>query len=257
MKILPYYMIDFSAAACLFEIRVNDYPVITQNIAGQVSTYIPINYAILESGKQEVSITMLPLIGETSLHPKAYLKYKVMLFDVTNDFVFKEEFTSFQSEQLAKNHLPVVKQTSYFRATVPYQLNAWQHGINLTSKKDLKNKLLQSCQEIASVIEKKEYSTFEKMILKREQNMATAMYLNQQESSSRITELIQDLKAGFKMMPIPKESVVRILGFGKVAALKKPNGESALYLFNEKTNQELMLDFAFYIPEGKTNFEII
>ena len=42
----PYYMIDFSASACLFEIRINDYPVIQMNIEGRVSSMIPINYAL-------------------------------------------------------------------------------------------------------------------------------------------------------------------------------------------------------------------
>ncbi|MBF8455572.1 hypothetical protein IV494_00115 [Kaistella sp. G5-32] len=43
----PYYMIDFSASACLFEIRINDYPVAHMDIAGQVASTIPINFAIL------------------------------------------------------------------------------------------------------------------------------------------------------------------------------------------------------------------
>jgi hypothetical protein len=43
----------------------------------------------------------------------------------------------------------------------------------------------------------------------------------------------------------------------RVAALKKTNGEPALYLFNEETQEELMLDLSFHIPEGKTEFEVI
>jgi hypothetical protein len=32
----PYYLIEFSAAACLFEIRVNDIPVMTLELSGQL-----------------------------------------------------------------------------------------------------------------------------------------------------------------------------------------------------------------------------
>ena len=39
MKNQPYHVIDFSASACLFEIRVNDYPVIHMNVEGQGQHY--------------------------------------------------------------------------------------------------------------------------------------------------------------------------------------------------------------------------
>ena len=70
MSILPYYMIDFSGSACMFEIRVNDYPVITQDVEGQVSSMIPINYAILKDGIQTISATVLPYSGTELCTPK-------------------------------------------------------------------------------------------------------------------------------------------------------------------------------------------
>lgn len=71
----PYYTIDFSAAACMFEIRVNDYPVLTLNIEGQVAINIPINFAILDKGKQTISAVVLPILGETILNPNAALHF--------------------------------------------------------------------------------------------------------------------------------------------------------------------------------------
>lgn len=62
-------MIDFSASACLFEIRINDYPVIHMNVEGQAASIVPINYAILKSGIQTVSVAILPNIGDPELHP--------------------------------------------------------------------------------------------------------------------------------------------------------------------------------------------
>ena len=87
--------------------------------------------------------------------------------------------------------------------------------------------------------------------------MATSMYLSDNESKTRIEELISDFKNGFKVMPIEAKSIVYIYGNDRVAALKKPNGEPALYLQNQKLEEELMLDITFYIPEGKTEFEVI
>ena len=118
----PYYMIDFSASACLFEIRVNDYPVIHMNVEGQVASNIPINYAILKSGTQSISVTILPNVGDLELHPKSEVKFNIKIFDVTNDFVFDQQFGDYQSETVGEKKIPVIKHIGTFKAEVPYQL---------------------------------------------------------------------------------------------------------------------------------------
>lgn len=258
MRILPYYMIDFSASACMFEIRINDYPVITQNLEGQVSTLIPINYAILENGEQTISATMLPVLGEMQLHPKANLRFKVMLFDVTNDFVFKEQFEEYQSENIGDQQLPIIKKRGVFKAEVPYKLEAWQNGVDLNDVKDIKQKLFSAYYSLSKIISSEKYDVFQEKISNRESNMATSMYLAKKEAELRVSDLISDFGSGFQIVPIIKENTVLcIYANGKAAALKKLNGESALYLFNEKRKEELMLDLTFYIPDGKSDFEII
>jgi hypothetical protein len=251
-------MLDFSAGACMFEIRVNDYPVITMNVDGQVSTNIPINFAILEKGDQKITATILPILGTTKLHHNAELKFDVKLFDVTNDFVFQKQFGEYKSEPVEKSKiLPIIKYASVFPADVPYKLNAWQTGQKLKGVDDVGIKLANAYQYISKLINTGDYDTFSKAIAKRENNMVTSMYLSSTEAKSRISGLIEDFKAGFKIMPIPKDSIMHIYGDGKVAGLKKHNGESALFLFNEKTKEEMMIDITFYMPIGKTEFEVI
>lgn len=65
----PYYTISFSVAACNFEILVNDIPVVTLETKGQISTNIPINYAIYKSGKQFITAIIKPLTGTANLNP--------------------------------------------------------------------------------------------------------------------------------------------------------------------------------------------
>lgn len=253
----PYYMIDFSASACLFEIRINDYPVIHMNIEGQVSTMIPINFAILESGLQSISVAMLPNIGNTQLHPKSELKFNIKLFDVTNDFVFNKQFGDYQSEAIREKKLPVIKYVNSFQADVPYKLEGWQKGRNLKDVDGCKKKLESAYSKISKMIQEGRFDEYKQLISKRENNMATSMYLSYQESESRIKELVQDFNSGFKVQPVSKEAVMFLYANNKVAMLKKPNGEPALYLENKKTEEELMLDVSFYIPLGKEEFEII
>lgn len=127
----PYYMIDFSASACLFEIRINDYPVIHMNVEGQVASNIPINYAILKSGTQSISLTILPNIGDLELHNKSEVKFNIKLFDVANDFVFNQQFGDYQSDPVGEKKLPIIKYMNSFQADVPYNLDVWQKGRNL------------------------------------------------------------------------------------------------------------------------------
>ncbi len=257
MAIKPYYMIDFSASACTFEIRVNDYPVITQNIEGQVASIIPINFAILESGNQTITAKTLPIAGQTELDSAADLRFKVLLFDVSNDFVFQEQYEEFQSGPVVEQKLPIIIMTGKFVANVPYVLKAWQDGQDLVNIKDVTSKLYTAYNTIASNINSGKYDLFKEKISRRENNMVMSMYLPQTEAQSRLTGLTSDFKSGFKVMPIPHDSVLQFYANNKVVALKKLNGESALYLTNDKTQEELMLDLSFYIPEGKTEFEVI
>ena len=254
----PYYTIDFSASACMFEIRINDYPVITMNVEGQVASSIPINFAILEKGTQALTVIVIPMVGEKKLHTKAELKFDIKLFDVANDFVFKKQFGDYKMDPIdEKKIIPIVNHSAIFTAEVPYKLDAWQKGVILKDVKEVNQKLITAYQHISNMINKGEYDNFSKAVAKREKNMATSMYLSTNESKARVEELISDFKSGFKVMPIPKNSIMQFYGNGKVTGFKKPNGESALYLFNKKTNEELMLDLTFYIPEGKTEFEVI
>jgi len=250
-------MIDFSAVACFFEIRVNDYPVITQNIEGQVASMIPINQAILESGNATITATVLPIAGTTELHPGAYLRFKIMLFDVTNDFVFQEQYEQYETDPVGDQKLPTMALAGNFMVNVPYIQDAWQDGRNLMDVEDLAPKLHSAYKNISSIINEKNYEQFKQLIARRENNIAKAMYLSSVEARSRAEDVITDMRSGFTLMPIPKDAILQLYANNKVAALKKLNGESALYLFNKKTNEELMLDLTFYIPEGKTEFEVI
>jgi hypothetical protein len=254
----PYYQLDFSASACLFQVRVNDIIVFTLNVKGQAATMIPINTAILQSGKQQISIRILPLEGHQFVDVKAEFKYDIKVFDVTNGFQFTEQLPGYQFPPVdtSKPHLSLVND-GYFNATVPYVLQAHQQGADLTSIPDLNYRLKAAYQLLANIIDNGNYEQFRNLMANRENNVATSMYLSKQESDGRINGLIIDFEAGFKVEPIAANAEVQIYGQNKIASLKKPNGESALVLLNKKTGEELMIDLSFYLPAGKKELEVI
>lgn len=258
-KVQPYYELDFSAAYCLFEVRVNDVLVFTMNLDGQTSTMIPINSAILESGKQQISIKVLPLAGEKYLNPSARFKYDIKVFDAANDLNFKEqvpgEYAIAKVDPAKKQ--TVLTQTADFKAEVPYAITAYQNSTDLRSVSGLKDKLNDAYQQLSNLIRKADVEQIKKLIANRESIAAVTMYLSKEESDDRMEGIVSNLKSGYKLAPIPADAVVKIFGNGKLATLIRPNGEPALILKNEKDQEELQLEFNFFIPAGKTDLEII
>lgn len=253
----PYYVIDFSASACMFEIRINDYPVIVMDVSGQVSSMVPINFAILEKGKQQISARILPVSGRTELAKEVELKFSIKLFDVTQDFVFKDQFGDYQSKSVEDKKLPIINYENTFLADVPYRLQAWQNGKNLKDVKECREKLEKAYHKLITVLENSKFDIYQKLIEKREKNMTESMYLSKEEADARMKGLIREFASGMKIRPLADDAIMFFYADNRVTALKRPNGDSALSLVNEEKREELMLDVSFFIPEGKDEFEII
>ena len=253
-----YYEIDCSALMCYFQVRINDIEVFALNVDGQATMDIPINQGILESGIKEIEIRVLPLEGTTELNKEAYVRYRVNEFDVSSgDFKFIKQFDNHQTEPVKKG-IPVLIHKSKFEATVTYKIEAWQNGLNLKDVKfDVKKKLMFAYNTIVSDINKGNYDNFLKAVTKRESNFTKMMYLNDSEKNARIIKLTDDFSSGFKAIPVDEEVLVEYSGYGKLSSLKRINGMSALYLIHPETEEELVLPITFYIPEGKTEFEVI
>lgn len=255
----PYYTIDFSVTACNFEILVNDIPVITMESKGQISTNIPINYAIYNSGEQLITAIIKPISGQESLHPEAALRFNVRLYDVANnEFKHIKDFPEKTVKKVEENQkIPLLKTSTEFTAEISYLLTKWTDGENLENVENFKEKLTSAYNKLADLLKEENYTDFIEKIKVREKNMATSMYLSNSESNARINSLIEDAKNGFIVMPFPQDTIIKFYGYGKLVTFKKLNGEPAFYLYNKETKEELMIDQMFYIPKGKTEFEII
>lgn len=255
----PYYTLDFSVAACNFEILINDIPVLTMEVGGQISSNVPVNYAIYNSGEQFVKAIIKPLSGQQNLDPEASLRFNVRLYDVANnEFKHIKDFPETAVQKVEENQkIPLLTTSTEFTAEITYSLTKWTDGENLEDVANFKEKLITAYDKLADLLKEEKYSEFAEKIKVREKNMATSMYLSSSESNARINGLIDDAKNGFKVMPFPKDTILRFYGYGKLATFKKLNGEPAFYLFNNETKEELMIDQMFYIPKGKTEPEII
>ena len=259
MIIQPYYMLEFTAISCLIEIRVNDKPVISMSIKWQTSTNIPINYAISESGEQSISIRILPLYGETTLHPDASIKYNVSVYEVYKKFELIEMFSDYKSQPVDKNNpLPIITDKGSFKASIPYVLkDYWKHGKDLGVIDNLHTKLRDAYIGVSEMIQRGDYEGYKKKIAVREHNMAVAMYLTQQESEARFNRLEHDFKNGYDKVEFPLDAIPVYSAYGKKISLKRLDGDPALSFVNEKEMEQQMLDIEFYWSKETNQLEII
>lgn len=254
----PYYQIDFNAVACKFEASINDVNLLSYTVEGQVGTLLPLNSGILKSGPQQLKIKVLPIEGQPQLHPEAAFSYTIKIFEVRYGFELKEELEgyTFPAPDPSKKQTEL-EHIQEFHAEVPFTIDSWQQGILLTDVDDLSDRLKRAYGRIAMQIRTKDYTGLKKELANREKTMATSMYLSKEDADARINALITDIESGYVIMPLDPASYISISGNGRLAAYKKLSGEPLFTLMKPETGEELMLDLCFYIPAGKTEFEVI
>lgn len=254
----PYYRVDFDAVNCFLDIRVNDVPVFTWNIDGQMATSIPINSAIIKSGGQRISYNILPLLGTFSLKENTIFEASVWLCDSSGEEIeHKEEINKFTMPESNGTPLPAYKGEKIFVANVPYKLEAWQDSQDLSKVENLRQKVNLFYKGIEEMIANGQYEQFIKMIEKKEENIATCMYLSDEEKNKRNASLLNKLKEGYEIVPSSPKDIMLVYGYNKLVSLKKIDGTSALLLTHPETKINLNLPLRLHLPQGSTEFLVI
>jgi len=255
----PYYVIDLRAVDCKIDIRINDVSVLSMTVDGQTATMLPINNAIVKSGKQQVSHNILPLSGKTTLEDTVNFSASVWLYDAGGDLIEKkEEISKFtMPENKTGFPLPAYKGEDVFYAEIPYKLNAWQNSQDLTKVEKLRELVDAAYRKTEELINNAQYNQLANMLQKREDNIAISLYLSESEKKGRMLDLIDIMETGFKNIPISEEDTMVIYGNDKLVALRKEDGKSALLLKNKYTGEELNLEIQFHLEQDNNELTII
>ncbi len=136
----PGYYVQINNQNCYYEMRVNDlaagefydeYPAYSQRI--------PINYNILKSGEQKLSLTVMPFKGDT-LSAKANIQLRLMRYpdmtDLENDFGGSTTLWEWEMPHIGNQNLPFVKFDTVFKADVPYKIDVLDKYATDLSKLD-------------------------------------------------------------------------------------------------------------------------
>lgn len=227
----PSYTLHLTASNFSFEILINDFPVQTSFDPGIFSGSMPINEALLKSGKQKLTIRMTPPVDKQYKMEKvidldkAELKLNINYGDYTKQKV--EDFKEALQYELPKKSekLPYYEVNLEFDVSkLPYEndVNGWKNSVDL-SKED-KDVLLKEAEDfykaIIKLYESKDVNKLAQNYYKRQVEMAQSNYQNKpQDSQVIIDEWIKDVND--KKPFVFKDYVLQFYGNGKIIKLAK------------------------------------
>ncbi len=276
----PFYSIQIYSSACSFEILVNDMPAFKfYNNGGLQGTEIPI-LSILESGNQELTIRLYPSIDEGKFYEKGLIKatkFKAIIKrgtteDMMNDT--EQEILMFEIPHTKNNEgieeyieagKDFAEYKMTFEANVPYKLNGWKDGIDLTKENSLKleKEILEAYKEYSDLILNADYETIMKAVCVREKEINQALFLSKEEIEYENNEFRRFLTNPTIEQKSFKNFELKFYGNGKVIALErtdlKNRGESAIRFGYEEDGKRLLNYYGLYLykPKGSDKFVVI
>ncbi|MBC5837474.1 hypothetical protein [Flavobacterium muglaense] len=204
----PIYQIRFENYDCYLEFYINDVLVVylggKGKSAGEQTVQMP--QYILKSGVQTFRVKIYPLLDKNKNFEKfvsreAQLKVRITYQDYerekTNNQneVFKVELPKIETD------VPFLEFKREFTATVPYELEGWSNGVDLSKEdpKELEQEVLERMNEIASFYKNKDIEGLAREYYNRVKEVDQAYYFNTKEHSasweSEITEALNESKS--------------------------------------------------------------
>ncbi|MGO3183412.1 MAG: hypothetical protein ACTIJ9_11325 [Aequorivita sp.] len=252
----PYFVVDFNKSICNFEILINDIPAFKSMDGGSLASHYPINQFILESGSQNISIRVLPLLGETLLQKDSYLKIKVHSFDSeTQDYENLDEVYQYETPSYEKQEYPAILITDSFNAKVPFNLEGWKNSVVLENISEIEKQAATFYKKLHQLAQKDTESLFN-LFSEKFTEVDEALYLkadNKKEWQSLLNQLSQE---DFVLQPFPQSIKTNLYGFGKVVETTSLIGNSILY-YKNKEGDEFSLPVLIHKKSKDSDFEII
>ena len=267
----PTYRLKINSVACTYEVYVNDmladYDFNRGNSAGEQPIDIP--QFILKSGKQKLRIRIYPKAIEDGELEKMITASANFSLRVLHGEYYKMPQDSFKEVYAIKmpqevNGIPYYEITGEFVAEVPYMLQGWSDGLDLTKEdsKKLKDEVLATYERFRKAFEEKDVPTIASIIYKREQEIAQAFFFTSGKGTNYDRgweELQQKVDAIKEMHPI-EDYELRFFGERRVVALLKINGRLRNFptVYGETNNEKLRFYGLFlYRPKPGAPLEVI
>ena len=267
----PTYQLKVTNNLCTYEIFINDLLVddffTTGRSAGEQNIDIP--QYILKSGIQSIRIKAYPKairngVLETTVDSDADLRIRIVYGEY-----YKQKFDDFKEVFKLKLpkvelNLPFIELEGEFKAEVPYVLDGWSKGVDLSKEdtNELEAEVIKKFIELKTAIENKDVSSFATLIYEREKEIAQAYYFDS-KSSNNYNNSWQELEAEFKnsvSVELLNDYTMKYYSENKIVTLLINKGKfknfSPLFITNIEKEKDFY-EFYFYRPNPGSRLEII
>ncbi len=247
------YFLQINNQNCRYEVRVNDF--LTEKYIDPFPAYSvrsPINYEILRSGKQILSIRVIPMKGKI-LSKNADLSIRLMrypnMLDKENEFGGSTTILKWEMPQI-KEELPYVQFDTIFKAEVPYDIKDINYAMDLSNidKEELTKDVVNEIKNLYQLVVK----DYDKYNLRSKQAFERLKYFVY-DTDNDISKFMLENKNVFKnngdkFEPI-ENYVLKLYGNSRLATLERiQDGGDIIWAKNSKTGNEwLSLPSFIYI----------
>ncbi|PAM95159.1 hypothetical protein B4N84_07710 [Flavobacterium sp. IR1] len=228
----PVYQVRYENYNCPMELYINDVLVVylagDGRSAGEQIVQVP--QYILKSGVQTVRVKIYPLLDKNKNFQKfvsrdAELKIRVTYQDYerekTNECkeVFKAELPKLDHD------VPFIELGREFTATVPYELEGWSKGVDLSEEKpeELELEVKRRMLEIADLYRNKNIEGLAKEHYNRVREFNQAFYFTSKENSASWESEIQEALNESKSIEI-MDGKMKLMANGKLVTILVNDG---------------------------------
>ncbi|WP_445456846.1 hypothetical protein [Flavobacterium sp. HNIBRBA15423] len=277
----PIYYMRLGKSNCVIEVLVNDLPIHEDYELSNVATPIRINRGILKSGKQKLTYRLYPtgdLMKEsygddydtvTTLTDLTSVNIKIIQMDNKGEKKLKDEVVVMQHKSLNDENgnfiasgKPYYEYTFEFEAEVPYELEGWTKGQDLTKldQELLEKKALEFHNVYQKIYKNQDADALAKSNFGLESIISQVYYKSETENTNLWDEYLTFLKIKNKKFKEINDYKSNFYGDGKIIALKQKSLEYPYrglgvfffeYLDNETVESYYSLSIYLYLPKGK------
>lgn len=281
----PYYYIYIENSLCIYEILINDVPMVKNFEYGEYATPFYINDAILRSGTQKITYRLYPAPPEyngengdkfsknTSFAIEVFVNDKAKKLPLGEEKLIKRENAARNTVMLGKDkdikeEWFVAEGKEYYEASftfdakVPYEIEGWSKGQDLKKfdQKELQKAVVNFYKTQWNVYNAKEKDAMFSYLYKREKEINQSKY----ESEEILKKMVKEYSlpfdnSTFQVEPLENYKMV-LYGDGKIVALihtsidSRLRGESMIwgkYKSDMGNTKASFRDYLLYLPEGK------
>ncbi|WP_282164905.1 hypothetical protein [Cellulophaga baltica] len=282
----PMYAIRPLQNSCVFEILVNGYLIHKNYNLQKLASPILINAAILKSGTQTITYRLYPLgelmvdtygKGETinSLLKNTSMNIEVIKYeDIKTGTRIGDEILVTKHESLTKkgtrefigSGLPYYEYTFTFEATVPYEIEGWSNGQDLTKydKEELEAVVLNKYAQIKQLyLEQNVDKLVQIEYLDKSLREDISDYKDKKTIKEYWDNYYADIILEDKRFQSLEGSEMQFFGNNKIVTFRHPvtapvdprlKGKAALYFLNTEDSGRIIANFKgvyLFLPKGK------